>query len=41
MIANGYAQARLGVVWDIPEDIAEAQQQLEQFSDLGITYLEI
>ncbi len=39
--AHSFAQTRLGVVWDAPDDVAEAQQQLDSFSNLGISYLEL
>lgn len=35
------AQPYLGAVWDAPKDTAEANQQLETFSGLGFTYLEL
>ncbi|MFH5830838.1 hypothetical protein ACG2F4_02210 [Halalkalibaculum sp. DA3122] len=35
------AQRTFGVVWDVPEDTGEALNQLDDFKDLKITYLEL
>lgn len=35
------AQRTFGVEWDIPDDQAAATQQLQQFRDMGISFIEI
>lgn len=35
------AQSLLGIVWEVPADTADANIQLQRFSELGISHLEI
>lgn len=35
------AQRQIGIHWEVPEDINQASQQLELFSQLGLTHLEV
>lgn len=35
------AQNSLGIVWEVPADSAQVNEQLELFSELGVTHLEI
>lgn len=37
----GLAQRSIGVVWDSPADTARAAAQLEQYSTLGVTHLQV
>lgn len=41
MTQQSNAQSSLGIVWDVPADTADANSQLQQFSELGITHLEV
>jgi len=38
---KAFAQPSLGIVWDAPSDTATANVQLNLFSELGVTHLEI
>lgn len=38
---QGNAQNSLGVIWEVPPNTTEANEQLGQFSELGVTHLEI
>lgn len=38
---DGNAQNTLGVVWDVPADTAEAKDQLQEFSTLGVSHVEV
>ena len=35
------AQNSLGIVWEVPSDTAGVNEQLEEFSELGVTHIEV
>lgn len=39
--SNGLAQRSFGVVWEVPSEPEVIRQQLREFKELGITYIEV